>query len=99
MGLFDRDAERDLRYAVGFEEGKRQSLSIDPHGGEHDPEWQQNVLRGAAIGTSEHRIEEPGTHTLRLWALDPGLVVDRIVVYADGERTTYLGPRETSVDD
>ena len=92
------NSERDLRYAVALGDGKRRAASIDPADGEHDPVWQQNVLRGAAIGASEHRVGEPGKHTLRLSALDPGLIVDRIVVYADGERTTYLGPRETAVD-
>jgi len=91
-------ADRDLRYAVAFGDGERRTVSIDPDGGEHDPEWQRNVLRGAAIGVSTHRVDSPGAQTLRLSALDPGLVVDRIVVYADGERTTYLGPRETAID-
>ncbi|EMA59717.1 glycosyl hydrolase 115 family protein [Halorubrum lipolyticum] len=90
---------RDLRYAVGVGDAGPAIVSIDPDGGEHDPEWQRNVLRGAAIGTTTHRIERTGRQTLRLWGLDPGLVVDRIVLVADGERSTYLGPRETAVGD
>lgn len=89
---------RDLRYALAFDGGSHRVVSVDPDGGEHDPEWQQNVLRGSAIGTTVHDVDSAGTHTLRLWALDPGLVVDRIVVYANGERVTYLGPRETARD-
>jgi hypothetical protein len=90
--------ERDLRYGVAVDGEERTVVSIDPEGGEHDPEWQQNVLRGAAIGRSTHRIE-PGERTLRLTALDPGLVVDRIVVTTDDGRDSYLGPRTTAVDD
>ncbi|WP_049917106.1 glycosyl hydrolase 115 family protein [Halogeometricum pallidum] len=89
--------DRDLRYAVALGDGPRRTVSVDPDGGEHDPEWQENVLRGAALGTTTHAVESAGGHTLRMWALDPGLVVDRIAVYADGERETYLGPRETAV--
>lgn len=92
------DSERDLRYTIALDDGKRRAVSIDPEGDEHDPEWQRNVLRGAAIGVSVHHVDEPGKHTLRLSALDPGLIMDRIVVYANGERTTYLGPRETAVE-
>lgn len=91
--------QRELRYAVAIDGSDPVTVSIDPDGGEHDPEWQRNVLRGAAIGTTSHEVDESETHTLRLWGLDPGLVVDRIVVYSDGERRTYLGPRETAVDD
>ncbi|SFL33626.1 Glycosyl hydrolase family 115 [Halogranum rubrum] len=90
---------RDLRYAVAFDDGPRTVVSVDPEGDEHHPEWQANVLRGAAIGTSEHDVDAAEAHTLRLWALDPGLVVDRVVVYTDAERATYLGPRETAIDD
>ncbi|AHG01821.1 hypothetical protein HALLA_00590 (plasmid) [Halostagnicola larsenii XH-48] len=91
------NSERDLRYAVALDEEDRRAVSIAPNGGEHDPEWQQNVLRGAAIGVSKHRVTEPGKQTLRLSALDPGLIVDRIIIYKGGERSTYLGPRETMV--
>ncbi|WP_226482780.1 glycosyl hydrolase 115 family protein [Natrinema amylolyticum] len=89
---------RDLRYEVAIDGGESAVVSIDPDGGEHDPQWQANVLRGAAIGTTTHEIETARTHTLQLHALDPGLIVDRIVVYTDGERKTYLGPRESAIE-
>ncbi|WP_123537688.1 glycosyl hydrolase 115 family protein [Halosimplex salinum] len=87
-------ADRDLRYAVTLGDDRR-VVSIDPDGGEHDPEWQGNVLRGAAVGTSTHTVD--GSGTLVLAGLDPGLVVDRIVVTVGGEHETYLGPRATHV--
>ncbi|WP_255681372.1 glycosyl hydrolase 115 family protein [Natrinema sp. SYSU A 869] len=90
--------QRDLRYAVSVDSGERAVVSTDPDGGEHDPQWQVNVLRGATIETTTHEIETRGTHTLQLRALDPGLVVDRIVVYADRDRETYLGPRESALE-
>lgn len=89
---------RDLRYAVSIDGGERSVVSIDPDGGEHDSQWQRNVLRGAAIATTTHVIETPGTHTLQLRALDPGLIVDRIVVCTDRDRETYLGPRESALE-
>jgi hypothetical protein len=85
-------ASRDLRYAVTLGDDW-QVVSIDPDGGEHDPEWQDAVLRGAAVGTTTHTVD--GDATLALAGLDPGLVVDRIVVTANGETETYLGPRAT----
>ncbi len=88
---------RDLRYAVDLGED-REIASIDPAGGEHDPEWQQNVLRGGAVGTTTHEIPTTGLHTLAVEGLDPGLIVDRIVVRTDARAETYLGPRETRLE-
>jgi hypothetical protein len=99
----------DLRYAVAVGEEEPTVRSVDVDGGEHDPEWQRNVLRGAAIDATTHSLDaddgdgdDSRTVTLSLWALDPGLVVDRIVIRTgDGQTTrssTYLGPRETAVD-
>ncbi|RRJ29442.1 glycosyl hydrolase 115 family protein [Halocatena pleomorpha] len=88
---------RSLRYAISIDGGERAVVSIDPDGDEHDPQWQRNVLRGATITTTTHEIETLGSHTLQLRALDPGLIVDRIVVYTDCDRETYLGPRESTV--
>lgn len=76
------------------DEGIPADVFVDPAGGEHDLTWQEAVLRGAAVGTTTDRVEA-GERTLRLDALDPGLHVDRVVVYTTGERTTHLGPRET----
>lgn len=90
--------QRDLRYTVSIDRDERAVVSIDPDGGEHDSQWQRNVLRGATIAATTHEIETPGTHTLQLRALDPGLIVDRIVVRADRDRKTYLGPRESALE-
>jgi hypothetical protein len=89
--------DSDLRYAVDFGQD-RTVISIDPDGGEHDHIWQQNVLRGAAVGTTRHEVTSGGVTQLTLEALDPGLVVDRIVVFTGKRPETYLGPRETLIN-
>lgn len=34
----------------------------------------------------------PGEHTLRIYALDPGVVLDKLVLDFGGLMPTYLGP-------
>jgi hypothetical protein len=66
---------------VGFEQGKDD---------EDDPTWQANVLRGAMFGRVRLRVPG-GTYKLRLWAADPGVVVQRITLLrgASGGHKTF----------
>jgi len=53
------------------------------------------VSDGAARLVSEHEIARAGRHTLKFWALDPGLVLQRLVIDAGGLQPSYLGPPES----
>lgn len=93
-GLHD---ECGLRYALAFDDQRPQIVDVETRGNEHDKQWQQNVLRGAAINTTRHQIPTVGSHTLRIWMVDPGVVIDQIFMDAGGIRQSYLGPPETWV--
>jgi hypothetical protein len=80
---------------VLFNEEAGQTVDITANGGENDKVWQDNVLRGAAIASTRHRIAAPGWHTLKIRILDPGLVIDQIVIDTGGLMPSYLGPPET----
>lgn len=58
--------------------------------------WERQVADGVTVQTSEHAISGAGYHVLRYWALDPGLVLQRLVVDAGGVRESYLGPPESA---
>ncbi|WP_207592463.1 glycosyl hydrolase 115 family protein [Halomontanus rarus] len=93
-----------LRYAVAIGGSEPTVVDYDANGGEHDPQWQENVLRGSVIETTTHEIDRPGRHMLSVYAVDPGVVLDRLVIRTDSDgnegggrsaRRSYLGPRET----
>jgi len=44
------------------------------------------------VMTSEHLLEKPGEHVLKFWMVDPGIVLQKIVVDAGGLKPSYLGP-------
>lgn len=88
-----------LRYAVSFDDEQPQIINI--HANETIPDWKypshwnQAVMENIKILTSKHSIEEPGEHTLKFWMVDPGVVLQKIVVDTSGLKPSYLGPPES----
>jgi hypothetical protein len=56
-------------------------------------EWKRNVLSNSAVRTAALARLRPGRHTLKVYALDPGVVLDRIDVVLDGAPELYGAPR------
>ncbi len=84
---------RGLRYAIAIDNEPPQIVDLETP--ENSKTWQLNVLRGTAIGTTQHDIKSTGEHTLKIWMVDPGVVLDKIIVDLGGLRPSYLGPPET----
>jgi hypothetical protein len=57
--------------------------------------WNQSVSDNIKIKTTEHYISAPGPHVLKFWLVDPGLVLQKIVIDLGGVKPSYLGPPET----
>jgi hypothetical protein len=62
---------------------------------ETDRHWQENVLRNAAPTTSSHAVARPGLHTLKIWMVDPGIVIDTIIGDGGNQPLDYSWPPET----
>jgi len=82
-----------LRYAISFDDEPAQV--VDVHADESREHWSRTVLDGVTELTTTHKLAKPGAHTLKYWALDPGLVLEKLVVDAGGLRPSYLGPPES----
>lgn len=72
---------RDARYAVQLDDEPVQVFSI--HEGDFTSEWRLNVLRGYATRSLEMNAAREGKHKVRVYMLDPGIVLQEIVVSAD----------------
>ena len=46
-------------------------------------------MRNAAITSSQHAMAAPGLHTLKIWMVDPGIVIDTIA--AENGKVPQLG--------
>ena len=57
--------------------------------------WNETVSNNIRIVTSHHVLRTDGRHVLRFWAIDPGVVLQRLVVVTGAVRASYLGPPES----
>ena len=85
---------RGLRFAVSVDDGPRTVVDELEHNSQQD--WEKAVSDGVRRVTLPLTIAKPGYHTLKIWAVDPGVVLERIVVSHGALRPSYLGPPESA---
>jgi hypothetical protein len=83
-----------LRYAVSFDDQPPQIVNI--HKGESLQVWERWVANNINETLTEHSLDEHGAHVLKFWMVDPGIVLQKIVVAAGDVRPSYLGPPEST---
>jgi hypothetical protein len=54
-----------------------------------------DVLANLRRLTTTVKIASPGKHTLTVWMVDPGVVMDKLVLDFSPPKDTYLGPPES----
>lgn len=69
---------RDVRFAVQLADGEPQVFSI--HADDFTAEWRWNVLRGYASRTVAIPSQCSGRQRLRIYLLDPGIVLQEVLV-------------------
>jgi Glycosyl hydrolase family 115/Gylcosyl hydrolase family 115 C-terminal domain len=84
---------RGLRFAVSVDDGPRAVVDGLEHNSQKD--WEQAVSDGIRRITLSLAIANPGYHTLKIWAVDPGVVLERIVLNHGLLPPSYLGPPES----
>jgi hypothetical protein len=82
-----------FRYGISFDDETPQVINV--HAEYSQTEWERSVKDGVRVLTSKHGMAQPGYHVLKLWAIDPGLVFEKLVVNTGGVRPSYLGPPES----
>ena len=84
---------RGLRVAVSLDD--EAPRIIDLLADRSGAAWERMVSDGVNQVTTKLRVAEPGRHTLKVWLVDPGVVLQRLVLDFGGAKPTYLGPRES----
>lgn len=85
-----------LPYAIAVDEGEpllAEMLPQDFAAGE-SRHWEEAVMNNAHAHTTRHRLTA-GVHRLRVYLLDPALVLQRLVLSRKALPSTYLGPPES----
>ncbi len=83
-----------LRIAFSVDGGQPQVVTVDKDTEVSSPKWARNILNGSTIGSGKIHVEK-GQHILRLFAVDTGVVVDKIVLSSGEFPVSYFGPPET----
>jgi len=89
---------RGLRYAVSFDDNPPQIVNIVPSSfiaQEGNRDWENFVKDSAHKVKSVHKLSQKGYHALKIWMVDPGVVLQKIMVNTGGLRPSYLGPPES----
>lgn len=90
-------AGNGLRYAIGLDHQPPEMVTVGAGLEVSSIPWAQNVMNGTTLGTSTHDIAAAGPHTLQIYMVDAGVVLDKIVMDIGGLRPSYLGPKETLI--
>ncbi|MCO5947521.1 glycosyl hydrolase 115 family protein [Mucilaginibacter flavidus] len=82
-----------LRYAISIDNEQPQVININA---DQSPQaWSIDVSNNIKKLTSTHRISKTGRHVLKYWMVDPGVVLQKLVINCGGEKPSYLGPPES----
>jgi hypothetical protein len=82
-----------LQFAVSIDNEAPQIVSLNKEdNGDIMYNWVGNKI---IIKTTKHFTAQPGKHTVKYWMIDPGVVLQKLVVDFGGVKPSYLGPQET----
>ncbi|WP_343532859.1 glycosyl hydrolase 115 family protein [Pedobacter sp.] len=84
-----------LKLAISIDDQQPQILTIIaiPSASGADASWSNAVMDNARTITSKHLFKTTGKHTVKIWMVDPAVVLEKIVVYMDKLPQSYLGPQ------
>ena len=79
-----------LRLGVAIDDGPIEVLDFRAYG--RSDEWKRNVLSNSAVRVLQRPQLGKGAHRIRLYAMDPGFVLDRIDIVPDDAPDYYGAP-------
>jgi hypothetical protein len=89
---------RGLRFAVSWDDEPPQKVDVvsaETKARDSNRNWEESVKNNAHYTAKTLAVTKPGYHTLKLWMVDPGMVLQKIVVNTGGVKPSYLGPPES----
>jgi hypothetical protein len=85
---------KSLSYAVSIDDEQPQIVNINADASEKA--WNKHVADNINIQITRHRVAKPGPHRLKIWMVDGGIVLERLVLSPTSyQEQRYLGPPES----
>ncbi|WP_348823118.1 glycosyl hydrolase 115 family protein [Flavobacterium aestuarii] len=87
------NSNKGLRYEISFDGGIPQIVNFNGKYRGELGKWQaEHIIKSA----TKHSILKSGKHTLRIRTLDPGIVLEKILIDCGGLKPSYLGAPESN---
>ncbi len=86
---------KGVRLAIAIDDAKPVIVDFQTQG--RSDEWKQNVLKNAAVKSAKQIINQAGKHTLKVWMVDSGVMLDQILIDLGGWKHSYAFPPETKM--
>ncbi len=96
LPTFPINSQRHCLYGISIDDGPPLIVDFETHF--RCEEWKQNVQRNQAENKTQHFIQHVGKHTLKIWMIDTGVFMDKIVIDLGGLKDSYKGPKQTRVN-
>ena len=85
--------KRGLRYAIAIDTAAPQIMDLTADMSAQA--WEESVRSDLRKSITTHRVDKPGAHKLRIYSLDPGVSLQKIIINTGGLLPSYLGPEES----
>lgn len=83
---------KGLRYEISFDGETPQIINFNGHYKGELGQWQaEHIIKSV----TKHQILNPGKHSLRFRVLEPGIVLEKILINTGGLKPSYLGAPES----
>ena len=87
---------RGIELAMSLDDGEPQTVTVVPKGyGPQGRDWETSVKDNARYVKATLPVDKAGYHTVKIWMVDPGVVLQKLVVNMGGLKPSYLGPPES----
>jgi hypothetical protein len=88
------NANKGLRYQISFDDSEPQTVNFNGHYRGELGRWQaEHIIKSA----TKHNIRNAGRHILRFRVLDPGIVLQKILINTGGLKPSFLGAPESQI--
>ena len=81
-----------LRFAYSIDDGEPKTINVQK---DTKDDWGTSVGNNITRALSEVNLEEKGNHTLKIWAIDSGVALQKIIIRKGEVAESYLGPTES----
>ena len=87
---------RDISFAVALNnETAKNVVNVPANYSVNDRTWGPMVQNSARKSVAKIKVSTPGAYTLKVYMVDPGVVIQKILINTGGLKNSYLGPNES----